>query len=124
VLHSAWRASSRSKKVGTTHKEVRLPKRKLLAIVDDDEEFREALATLLRAIGFEVDEYRSGSDFLASSKTTAAACLITDVQMPGMTGIQLYRRMAEIGNATPTIMITAYPDEAVKARMLMDGVVC
>jgi FixJ family two-component response regulator len=111
-------------KSASARKEIRLSKRKLLAVVDDDEEFREALATLLRTIGFQVDEYRSGPDFLASSKATAAACLIADVQMPGMTGIQLYRRMVETGNMTPTILVTAYPDEAVKKQMLIDGVVC
>jgi FixJ family two-component response regulator len=66
----------------------------------------------------------SGADFLASPHLTKTACLIADVHMPAMTGIELYRRLIDAGHAIPTILVTAFPNDVDRARALKDGVVC
>jgi FixJ family two-component response regulator len=63
-------------------------------------------------------------DFLASPDIADIACLVADINMPTMTGIELHRRLADLGYAIPTILITAFPDESVRARALADGVTC
>src|SRR5215467_10023736 len=95
----------------------------LISIVDDDEGSREALAGLTRSFGFVAETYSSAGEFLASSHLPGTACLIADVNMPGMTGLQLHRRLMRLGYAIPTVLITAYPDDAVRARALADGVI-
>jgi len=96
----------------------------LISIVDDDESVREAIAGLMNWLGFEAHTFASATEFLSSSDVAASACVITDVQMPHMTGIEMHRRLTELGYTIPTIMITAYPDEAARDRALSDGVVC
>jgi len=96
----------------------------LIAIVDDDELLREAITGLLRSVGFTVEAFPSAIDFLACPAIDNTSCLIADVHMPRMTGIELHSRLAELGHAIPTILITAYPDDAVRARALAEGVVC
>jgi FixJ family two-component response regulator len=96
----------------------------LISIVDDDESSREAIAGLVDWLGFDVQTFTSAGEFLASPRVADTSCLITDVQMPRMTGIELYKRLKELGFAIPTIMVTAYPDEAARKRALADGVAC
>lgn len=96
----------------------------LIAIVDDDESLREAITGLLRSLGLAAEAFPSAVDFLASPTIGNTSCLIADVHMPRMTGIELYSRLVELGHAIPTILITAYPDDTVRARALADGVVC
>jgi FixJ family two-component response regulator len=79
---------------------------------------------LVRALGYTVEAFPSAADFLASPLLSATACLVADVQMPGMTGVELHRNLSEAGYAIPTILVTAYPDEAVRNRALKNGVVC
>jgi FixJ family two-component response regulator len=74
-------------------------------------------------LGYNVEAFPTAVDFLASPRLAETACLIADVHMPGMTGLELHRRLIEAGYAIPTILVTAYPDEDVKARALKDGVV-
>ncbi len=101
------------------------PKAKpLVSVVDDDVSVREAIAGLMNWLGFEVHTFASAVEFLASPDVGANSCLITDVQMPQMTGTELYERLKQLGYAIPTIMITAYPNEAARDRALADGVVC
>ena len=95
----------------------------LISIVDDDEGSREALAVLTRSFGFVVETYSSAGEFLASAHLPTTSCLIADVNMPGMTGLQLHRRLMRLGYAIPTVLITAYPDDAVRARAIADGVI-
>ena len=78
----------------------------------------------MRSLGYTTEAFASAGDFLASRRLDETACLIADIQMPGMTGIELYARLIEAGNQIPTILVTAYPDEATRARALKDGVVC
>ena len=97
---------------------------RLISIVDDDEPFRESMRKLVMLLGYTVEAFSSAADFLASRLLPETACLIADVNMPGMTGIELHRHLVAAGYAIPTILVTAYPDEAVRDRALKDGVVC
>ena len=96
----------------------------LVSIVDDDQFFRESMRRLMRSLGYTVEAFRSAADFLASHRMVQTACLIADVEMPGMTGIDLHRHLIDAGHAIPTILVTAYPDDAVRSRTLTDGVIC
>lgn len=97
----------------------------LIAIVDDDESSREAAKGLLNSLGFTVEAFPSALDFLASPHILRnTCCLVADVNMPHMTGVELYGRLAELGCAIPIILITAYPDDSVRARAMADGVIC
>ena len=78
----------------------------------------------MRSLGYAVEAFASAADFLASPRLTETACLITDVHMPAMTGVELHRHLLDTGRAIPTILVTAYPDEAVRTRALSDGVIC
>ena len=79
---------------------------------------------LLTALGYTAEAFASASDFLASPLLTSTACLVSDVQMPGMTGFELHRHLVDTGHAIPTILVTAYPDEVVRKRALKDGIHC
>ena len=95
-----------------------------IAIVDDDKSVRDGVSNLLRSLGFSVKTFSSGESFLKSSYLHRAACLIADVQMPEMTGLELYQRLVASGSAIPTILITAYVHEKVRAQALNAGVAC
>jgi FixJ family two-component response regulator len=98
--------------------------RTLISIVDDDQLFRESMRRLVTLLGYAVEEFPSAADFLASRFVPETACLVADVHMPGMTGVELHGRLIKLGYAIPTILVTAYPDEVVKDRALKDGVAC
>ena len=100
-----------------------MPKASLVSVVEDDRFFRESMRRLMRSLGYSVAAFPTPADFLASPRVAETACLIADVHMPVMTGLELHRRLIEAGYAIPTILVTAYPDEDVKARALKDGVV-
>jgi FixJ family two-component response regulator len=99
-------------------------KQPLIAIVDDDESVLEATKSLLRSLGFAAEAFSSGKEFLASPPLRHTACLVADVNMPGMSGLNLHRHLAASGQHVPTILITAYPDDRVRARALGVGVLC
>jgi FixJ family two-component response regulator len=101
-----------------------MPKRTLISVVEDDQPFRESMRKLMIALGYTVEAFPSAADFLASPLLTETACLVSDIQMPGMTGIELHSHLVDAGYAIPTILVTAYPDEAVRKRALKNGVVC
>jgi FixJ family two-component response regulator len=101
-----------------------MPKAPLVSVVEDDQFFRESMRRLLRSFGYTVEAFPSGADFLASPRLRETACLIADVHMPAMTGLELYKHLIDAGYAIPTILMTAYPDNGVRARALNDGVVC
>jgi FixJ family two-component response regulator len=79
---------------------------------------------LVRSLGYTVEAFPSAADFLASPFLPSTACLVADVQMPGMTGVELHKNLTDAGYAIPTILVTAYPNEAVRNRALKNGVVC
>ena len=101
-----------------------MPKAFLISIVEDDRFFRESMRMLMESLGHSVEAFSSAADFLASPRLVETACLIADVNMPAMTGIELYRHLIETGHAIPTILVTAYPDEDARARALKAGVIC
>jgi FixJ family two-component response regulator len=101
-----------------------MPKPTLVAVVEDDQFFRESMGRLMRSRGYRVQAFPSAGDFLASPHLSEIACLIADVQMPAMTGPELHRHLIASGYQIPTILMTAYADDQVWARALMDGVVC
>jgi FixJ family two-component response regulator len=101
-----------------------MPKPPLVSVVEDDQHFRESMARLMRSLGYTVEVFPSAADFLASSRLVETACLIADVHMPAMTGIELYRHLVSEGYAIPTILVTAYLDDVDRNRALIDGVVC
>src|SRR5215467_6967934 len=98
--------------------------RRLISIVEDDEPFRDSMIKLVKLLGYTVEAFPSAADFLASCLLPETACLVADVQMPGMTGVELHRHLVDAGYAISTILVTAYPDEAIRDQALGDGVVC
>ena len=101
-----------------------MPKRKLISLVEDDEPFRESMRKLMGALGYTVEAFPSAAKFLASPILANTDCLVTDINMPGMTGLELHRHLVDAGHAIPTILVTAYPDEVDRNRAVNDGVVC
>ena len=106
--------------------EAAMPKRKneLVAIVEDNQPFRESMQKLITLLGYPVEAFPSAASFLASPFVVEVACLVADVNMPGMTGPELHRHLKNAGHKIPTILVTAYPDEIVRERALKDGVFC
>jgi FixJ family two-component response regulator len=101
-----------------------MPKRSLVSVVEDDQFFRESMRRLMRSLGYRVEAFASAADFLASPRLGETACLIADVNMPVMTGVELYRHLTDSGRAIPTILVTAYPNDVDRIRALTDGVIC
>ena len=95
----------------------------VISIIDDDESVREGTMDLLESMGFITVAFPCAADFLSSDHLHDTSCLIADVQMPGMTGFELYNRLVGSGNIIPTILITAYPDDGDQARALRAGVI-
>jgi FixJ family two-component response regulator len=81
-----------------------MPNASLLSVVDDDQFFRESMRRLMRSLGYSVEAFASAADFLASPRLIETACLIADVHMPAMTGLELHRRLIDAGYAIPTIL--------------------
>jgi len=96
---------------------------RLISVVDDDESIREALESLLEWAGFEVELFGSAHEFLSSTRLSEVACLVADVRMPGMTGLELQRQLAAAGFRIPIVFITAHGDDAARARALRAGAV-
>jgi FixJ family two-component response regulator len=105
--------------------EIAVPNRRpLVAIVDDDASIREATHNLLDAAGFATASFGSARDFLDSPWRQRASCLVADVRMPGMTGLELHLALAASGGPIPTVLITAYLDEAVRQQARKAGITC
>jgi FixJ family two-component response regulator len=102
--------------------ERRLRKEPVISIVDDDQFVRDSLKRLMKSFGYVVAAYPSAGDFLKSPQVQETSCLIADVNMPGMTGVELHEYLIKAGQAIPTILITAYPDDRVRAGALDNGV--
>ena len=96
----------------------------LIAIVDDDESVRDAIKGLLRSVGFDAETFSSAEEFLGSANMSRVACLVADVNMPNMSGLDLHQKLSLQGQATPTILITAYPNDNDQARAIQTGVRC
>ena len=101
-----------------------MPNDRLISIVEDDQPFRESMRKLMTLLGYTVEAFPSAASFLASPLLAETACLVADVHMPGMTGVELHRHLLDAGRRIPTILVTAYPDEITRNRALKDGVLC
>jgi FixJ family two-component response regulator len=97
--------------------------RQLLSVVDDDEMLRESLPDLLREFGFAARAFSSGQEFLSSDDVDETRCLILDVAMPGMSGLDLQEELKRRGQAIPIIFITGQKDEDIRRRALRQGAV-
>jgi FixJ family two-component response regulator len=95
----------------------------MISIVDDDEAVRLALHSLVRSLGYASNVFASAEEFLESSYINETSCLISDVQMPGMNGIELQSRLRRLDCRTPVIFVTAFPDERNRARALEAGAI-
>jgi FixJ family two-component response regulator len=100
-----------------------LTKPPLISIVDDDGIVRQAIESLVTSLGFLARVFPSADAFLQSSQLAETSCLISDVQMPNVSGVQLQDRLVDLGLSIPMIFITAYPDDAVRARVLDRGAI-
>jgi len=96
----------------------------LISVIDDDDDARVAITSLMESLGFTTEAFPSAAEFLACQNMARTRCLIADVHMPGMTGLELHRHLMQSGRAIPTILITAYPDDNIRDRALSQGVVC
>jgi FixJ family two-component response regulator len=95
----------------------------VISIVDDDESIREATKSLVRSLGYIAVTFGSAEEFLESAQVTATACLITDVQMPGLSGVELQNRLIADGRSLPMIFVSAFPDERVQHQVLKSGAI-
>ena len=99
----------------------RLP---VISIVDDDASVRTATDNLLRSLGYNVYTFVSAEEFLRSAHFNDTSCVIADVQMPGMSGVDLQARLLTQGYRVPFIFITAFPEGTIRARALKAGALC
>jgi FixJ family two-component response regulator len=98
-----------------------MPDLPTIAIVDDDRGIREALSGLVQSLGYQPMLFASAEDYLASANQSAVACMIVDVRMPGMSGIELQAWLNSQGARPPIIFLTSYLDEATRSRALEGG---
>ena len=101
-----------------------MPEAPLVAIVDDDSSMREATSNFLQAAGLSTITFEDATSFLQSARRSSAACLVTDVRMPGITGFELHQKLVASGEAIPTVLMTAYLNDSVRARARDAGMVC
>ena len=95
----------------------------MVAIIDDDESVRLATASLVRSIGMTTSTFASAEEFLFSPHLCDASCLITDVQMPGMSGVELQAHLLKHGNDVPIIFMTAFPEERIRRQVVAAGAI-
>jgi FixJ family two-component response regulator len=105
-------------------KEAFLSKLSVISVVDDDASVRAAMNNLLRSRGYVVHTFGSAEEFLGSPQLNDTSCVIADVQMLAMNGLELLVNMRMRGYAAPYIVVTAFPDESVRARALEAGASC
>ena len=101
-----------------------MPEGPHIAVVDDDRSIRNATQDLLNAAGFSTFIFENAKSFLGSSVREGVACLVVDMRMPGMTGIELHEHLAKMGTGIPTIVITAHPEELTRERARAAGITC
>lgn len=95
----------------------------LISVVDDDDLMRNSTRRLLRSAGLRVEAFASAEQFLMSGRAEETACLILDLRMPGMNGLQLQGRLAEASNPVPIIFLTAHSSAEVERQALLDGAI-
>ena len=105
-------------------KGLRVPAGPSISIIDDDDSMRSAVVALVRSAGYDARGIASAEEFLASGEVQSFACVITDIQMPGMSGIELKQHLRACQNAVSLIMITARHDADLEAKALASGAIC
>ena len=101
-----------------------MPKGPLVAIVDDDESIRDTTKDLLESAGFSAAVFARAASLLKSRRLTEVCCLIADMRMPKMTGLELHQHLVAANRVIPTILVTAYPDERSRTQAIKANVVC
>ena len=96
----------------------------IVAIVDDDSAVGNAIEVLMRSIGLVAQAFSSGEQFLRSPELSRTGCLVVDFDMPRMNGLDLHNRLSRLGKQIPTVLITAYPSDDIRARALQAGIIC
>ena len=97
---------------------------KLISVIDDDVSVRLSLEGLLRSLGYAVRVFAAAEEFLGSDALGSSDCIISDIKMPGMSGLDLKHRLDAARNATPVILMTAFADDAARARAMKAGAAC
>jgi FixJ family two-component response regulator len=100
-----------------------VPHTAVIAIVDDDESFRHAMISFVRSLGYSAAAFPSADEFLSSNAVENTDCLITDVQMPGMSGIRLQNYLIAQGHRVPVIFVTAFPETKARGHALRAGAI-
>jgi FixJ family two-component response regulator len=95
----------------------------MISIVDDDRSFRDATRRLVKSLGYRADTFASAEEFLQSDRVNDTSCLILDVNMPGLSGIELQSQLVAQGNFTPIIFITAVPEKRMRDKAFKAGAV-
>ena len=95
----------------------------VIGIVDDDESVRDSISSLLRSAGYKTEGFESAEAYLNSDRASEPNCLLLDVRMPGLSGLQLQSELNHQKVSIPVIFITAHPDEQVRERALSEGAV-
>ena len=101
-----------------------MPSELLIAVVDDDDSFRMALVEALGLLGYRAHGFASAEDFIASEERASCSCVITDIHMPGMSGLDLGRLLARERRGVPVLMVTARSDLGIDARAAASGAIC
>lgn len=100
-----------------------MPQPVVISIVDDDEEVREATKGLVRSLGYAAATFGSAEEFLNSERRHDTSCIIADVQMPGLSGVEMQRRLIAEGNPLPMIFVTAFPEDRIRASAMEAGAI-
>lgn len=101
-----------------------MPESPLIVVVDDDRSIRNATQDLLKAAGYSTAVFADATSFLDSPLRPSVACLVADIRMPGMTGLELHEHLAASGAGIPTVIITAHPGELSPRRARAAGITC
>ena len=96
----------------------------IVAIVDDDSAIGNSIEVLMRSVGLIATAFSSGEEFLRSPELSRTGCLVVDYDMPKMSGLDLHNNLTRLGNEIPTVLITAYPSDDLRARALQAGIIC
>jgi len=124
MLHEATPSGPAFVRSGLEKKSGRVAEAPVISIIDDDASVRTATARLLRSLGFSAHAFASAKEFLSSPRLSETSCVIADVQMPGMAGVELQEYLVAHDHGTPIIFMTAFPQDRIRERAMKAGAVC